>query len=279
MSRKIGTGAAQFARPDNDDPIYQFPEAGLFEAALLESQQSAGNDRLYAQLADVLRKKIYSREWGARSKIPSEHELMTRYSLSRGTVRHAIDLLIDERLLERHQGKGTFVAERGLSHAVESRPFSFAKALSDQGRPYITVVKDLRVVGAPHSVAVELDLSPRTDVLYLQRVRYVDRKPVITQDSWLNLEECPGLDQSNFTQESLFDAVERCAGRKIKYSRLRYTARIAGKEHAKLLNCKESAAVLVLEQNISLVDRRPIEWGSTWFRPGESVVSDAVQPD
>ena len=273
MSREIDTDIAQDVLVGKQDPTYRLPEVDFGV-----NQQVSNNDRLYVQLANILRKKIHSREWEPLSKIPSEHELMVYYSLSRGTVRHAINLLIDEGLLVRHQGRGTFVAERGISHAVESRPFSFAKALSDQGRPYITTVKDARIIAAPRSVAAELDLRYNTDVLYLQRVRYVDGDPVIIQESWLNLEECPGLPESNFTQESLFDAVERCAGRKIKYSRLRYTSRIVGREHAKLLKCKESAAVLVLEQTIRLVDGRPIEWSSTWFRPGESIVSDAVQP-
>ena len=234
---------------------------------------------LHAQLAEVLREKIYAKEWGSQSKIPSEHELVVRYQVSRGTVRHAIDALVDEGLLVRKHGKGTFVAEFSLSHATGARPFSFAEALEQEGRHFVTHVKDEWVTPAPRDVARELDIAPYSDVMFLRRVRTVGGKPIICQESWLSLAECPGLEDCDFTQESLFVSVERCAKRKIKYSRIRYRARIVGREHGELLACDEGAAVLVLEQTISLADRRPVEMCTTWLAPGESVSSNAVQPD
>ena len=234
---------------------------------------------LYVQLADIIREKIYSREWAVKSKIPSEHELMAQFHLARGTVRRAISALVDEGLLVREHGRGTFVAEPGLSHAVESRPFSFAEALHKQGRDFKTAVVDAWVTPAPIDVATELDVPEHSDVMFLRRLRYVDGVPIMCQESWLSLDECPGLCDVDFEAESLFNAVERCAGRKIKYSRMRYSARIADKDHGELLDCEEGAAILLLEQTISLVDYRPIEWSTTWFRPGQSIVSDAVQPD
>ncbi|WP_019240132.1 MULTISPECIES: GntR family transcriptional regulator [Enorma] len=234
---------------------------------------------LYVQLADIIREKIYSREWAVKSKIPSEHELMAQFHLARGTVRRAISALVDEGLLVREHGRGTFVAEPGLSHAVESRPFSFAEALHKQGRDFKTAVVDAWVTPAPIDVATELDVPEHSDVMFLRRLRYVDGVPIMCQESWLSLDECPGLCDVDFEGESLFNAVERCAGRKIKYSRMRYSARIAGKDHGELLDCEEGAAILLLEQTISLADYRPIEWSTTWFRPGQSIVNDAVQPD
>ena len=63
---------------------------------------------------------------------------------------------------------------------------------------------------------------------------------------------------------------------KIKFSRMTYSARVAGVDHAELLGCDEAAAVLLLEQIIRLADNRPIEWSTTWLKPGQSIVSDAV---
>lgn len=262
--------------PEEDDTI-GFGESP--RGSSLQSHVEKTAPALYTQLSDIIREKIYSREWAVKSKIPSEHELMAQYRLARGTVRRAISALVDEGLLVREHGRGTFVAEPGLSHAVESRPFSFAEALHNQGKAFKTVVVDEWVTPAPSDVAIELDVPPHSDVMFLRRVRYVDGVPIMCQESWLSLQECPGLCDIDYRNESLFDAVERCAGRKIKYSKMRYAARIAGKEHGDLLACEETAAILLLEQTISLADHRPVEWGTTWFRPGQSIVSNAVQPD
>lgn len=234
---------------------------------------------LHVQLADIIREKIYGREWGVGVKIPSEHELMARYSLARGTVRRSLDLLVQEGLLVRRHGKGTFVAEPGISHAAGSRPLSFAENLREQGKVFQTRVVDAWATPAPPDVAGALEVPPGTDVMFLRRVRIVDDEPIMCQESWLNLGACPGIAEADFEHESLFDAVERCSGNKIKYSRMRYSARVAGVDHAELLGCDESAAVLLLEQVIRLADKTPIEWSTTWLKPGQTVVSDAVQPD
>ncbi|MFC2376513.1 MAG: GntR family transcriptional regulator, partial [Lancefieldella sp.] len=70
---------------------------------------------LHSQLADQIREMIYSRELVSGEKILSEHKLMNRFGISRGTVRHAIETLVNEGLLLRVHGKGTYVAEEGLS--------------------------------------------------------------------------------------------------------------------------------------------------------------------
>lgn len=256
----------------------QTPSGVDAEGARPSSRAGKTNPSLHMQLADILREKINSRTWSVKSRIPSEHELMERYGLSRGTVRRAISSLVDEGLLVRRHGKGTFVAEPALSHTVESRPFSFAEALHEQGKQFVTAVIDEWVTPASADVAAELHIPPHSDVMFLRRVRSVDGEPIICQESWLNLGECPGLCDIDYETESLFDAVERCSKRQIQHSRMRYSARVAGKEHAELLHCEETAAVLLLEQTINLADRTFVEWSTTWFRPGQSVVTDAMQP-
>ena len=235
------------------------------------------HDALYLQLADTLREKIYSKEWGVRTRIPSEHELMEQYDVARGTVRRALKILVDEGLLVQEQGRGTFVAEPGISHPAGVRPLSFAKSLHDQGREFETHVVEKTLEPAPVDVARELEIRPEDEVMFVRRVRTVADEPVMCQESWLAYEVLPGIFDMDLTSISLFDAVEACSGGKIRYSYMRYSARIAGKEHGELLGCDEAAAVLLLEQLIRLEDGRPIEWSTAWFPPGQSVVGNAVQ--
>lgn len=237
------------------------------------------NAALHVQLADILRERIYSHEWAVNARIPSEHELMQQFGISRGTVRRALKSLVEEGLLVQQHGRGTFVAEPGISHPAGVRPISFAESLHRQGKAFVTRVVDKRVIPAPADVAYELDVKPATAVMFMRRVRLVDGEPVMCQESWSSLSECPGLDAMDFERESLFDAVQKCSHRKIKYSVMRYQARVAGREHGELLGCDESAAVLLLEQTIRLEDGAAIEWSNTWLKPGQSIVGTAVQPD
>lgn len=232
---------------------------------------------LHVQLSDLLREKVYSHEWRPGMRVPSEHRLMSLFGLSRGTVRRAIGSLVDEGLLTTIHGSGTFVAEAAISHPAGVRPLSFAQSLKDQGKDFVTHVLEKRRMVAPPEVANELCLSQGEEVMYMRRVRTVDGEPVICQEGWNNLRECPGLFDVDFTQEAAFDAVERCSGRRIASSSMRYVARVAGKEHGDCLGCDETSPVLLVEQLIRLEDKTPIEWSFTWLKAGQEVVGTSVQ--
>lgn len=236
-----------------------------------------GRDALYIQLADILRERIYSHEWPSGHKIPSEHALMAHFDVARGTVRKALKSLVDEGLLIQVRGSGTYVAERGLSHPAGVRPLSFADSLREQGQDFTTRVVEMHREAASEEIAAELGVAQGEEILYLQRVRSVGGEPIMCQESWLNLGECPGLDQCDFTVDSLFNAVQHCAQRRIETSFMRYSARVAGSEHGALLACDETSPILILEQCICLEDGAAIEWSRAWFKPGQSIVGTARQ--
>ena len=73
---------------------------------------------LYYQLTEILKEKIQQGKIKIGHPLPSETELIEKYQVSRGTVRQALQLLTQEKLIERFPGKGSFVAEPKLEHDV-----------------------------------------------------------------------------------------------------------------------------------------------------------------
>ena len=65
---------------------------------------------LHEQLDKILRSDLKNHKWGPDQKIPSENELAQLYGLSRMTVRAVVNHLVNDGLLYRVQGKGTFVS-------------------------------------------------------------------------------------------------------------------------------------------------------------------------
>lgn len=78
-------------------------------SVLLVPVDHAAETPLWRQLADLLRSQIQAGELQAGRIMPSETTLMQEHDLARGTVRKAIDVLVDEGLVNRVQGRGTFV--------------------------------------------------------------------------------------------------------------------------------------------------------------------------
>ena len=95
----------------------------------LVSNNNTGYVPLYRQIKRLITESLVSGEWTPGSPIPSEMELAQRYSVSQGTVRKAVSELASQKILVRHQGKGTFVA----SHSQESTKFPFLRITPDSG--------------------------------------------------------------------------------------------------------------------------------------------------
>lgn len=225
----------------------------------------------YVTVADFLRGMIYNHELEPGEKIPSEHQLMDHFDIARGTARHAIKILADEGLLKQAHGRGTFVSRPDITHDVSRFPLSIAQSLSDQGKSFETHVLCSKVEVPPPAIQVALDVKPGVACFYIQRVRSVAGEPMVSQEDWVSLVECPGVDKVDYATETMFDAIERISGHKIKQSHMTYSARNVGREIGASLGCEESTAVLVLEQLISLDDGSPVSWGRTWFKPGQTV--------
>ena len=73
---------------------------------------------LYHQLYEILRENITRGEWQPGDMIPPEPELIDRYKVSRTTVRQVLDMLVNEDLIYRQQGRGTFVAHPSLEQML-----------------------------------------------------------------------------------------------------------------------------------------------------------------
>ena len=228
---------------------------------------------LYVQVADYVREKIYSKEWGVDERIPSEHELMQEHGLSRGTVRRAIGALVDEGLLVQERGRGTFVIQAVMARPSGNKLHSFAESMNEQGIEYATRVVEKRIDRANRVCAQNLGIAEGSTFLYLMRVRFVAEQPVMLIESRINLEPCPGLENVDFEREGLFDAVERTSGQSVGDAEMTYSARAAGKRRGRWLECGERSPVLDLDQLVRLEDGTPVEWGSVWLPANRCVIS------
>jgi len=123
--------------------------------------------------------------------IPSERELCEQFKVSRMTVRQAVDALVVEGLLERVQGRGTFVAQPKVD--LQLRLVSFPEEMRRRGlEPSLRVLAAERTT-APHPVADALDLPTGVEVYYLRRLRLADGLPMAVEENWVPVGLVPGL--------------------------------------------------------------------------------------
>lgn len=153
---------------------------------------------LYRQIKSLITRSLQAGEWRPGDAIPSEMDLASRFGVSQGTVRKAIDELASENLLVRRQGKGTFVS----THAEETVQYRFLRLTADIGAPLQTSRRfiDCRRLRAPAEIAEQLALQTGAPVLMVRRVLSFGGRPVVLDDIWL-----PGAQFKGLTAKRLTD--------------------------------------------------------------------------
>jgi GntR family transcriptional regulator len=141
---------------------------------------------LYRQIRERLLDGLQAGEWRPGEPIPSETELASRYRVSQGTVRKAIDELAADNLVVRRQGKGTFVA----THSERHLQYRFLKLVPDSGDrgsegPAQRSVLECKRVRASAEVARALALRAADAVVQVRRVLAFGGVPTILEDLWL----------------------------------------------------------------------------------------------
>jgi GntR family transcriptional regulator len=138
---------------------------------------------LYRQIKQLILQRLQSGEWRAGELIPSEVELATRFNVSQGTVRKAIDELSTENLLVRRQGKGTFVA----THNEARAQFRFLRLKPDVGDAHYpdNTILEAKRMRAPADVARQLELRTGDSIIFIKRLQSFGGAPTILEELWL----------------------------------------------------------------------------------------------
>jgi len=220
---------------------------------------------LYVQLADVIRENIRTGLWGAGHRIPSENELVRVYGISRMTARGVLARLVDEGLLFRVQGKGTFVAHEKVN-AQSPWYMGLRGQIEQDGRVADTQVLGVDVVPAEARVASELGIAEGESLIVVRRLRSIDGAPQGLQESHVPLALAPGLADHDLGAEHVVTVLEREYGLKMSHVTETLEVEAAPKSLAAELAVPTGAPLLLLEQTISSPSRVAFEFTRAHFR-------------
>lgn len=221
-----------------------------------------GQDRqpLYQQLQRALRAAIDKKILSPDDALPAERDLAEDFSISRITVRKALDGLVSEGLLTRRHGAGTFVAGRVEKNF--SMLTSFSEDMTARGRvPHSEWLRRADGAVTPEE-SLTLGLSPGTRVYRFHRIRFADGAPMSLEYATVPAFALPNL---NAVQDSLYAALER-SGHRPKRALQRLRAVLFTAEQARLLEANEGDAGLLVERRGFLADGRPVEISQSFYR-------------
>lgn len=156
----------------------------------------------YVRIREILRQRVLDGTYATGQRIPSETALCREFEVSRGTVERAIRGLVDEGLLVREQGRGTFVAQPALESTC-FRLTTFAEEAHRMGLQPATRLVRAHVVPANAAIAECLHLPTGSPLIEIVRLHLADDVPLVYETRQLAYDLCPQLLEEDLEHASL----------------------------------------------------------------------------
>lgn len=178
---------------------------------ILEFQKADKNKiiPLYYQVSQILEEMITKGGIKPGEKLPPEEILADQFEVSRPTINKAISLLVTKSLVFQERGKGTFVRTREVKLTLMQELASFGEAFKREKIRFHTEVLALRKEEASKDIADRLEIKEGDIVVYLKRLRYVEKEPILLSESYLLPDLFPGVENEDFTKNSLYSLLEK----------------------------------------------------------------------
>jgi GntR family transcriptional regulator len=219
---------------------------------------------LYHQVYLDLRQMIQREIILPGEMLPPEMDICQAYSVGRQTVRQAIARLVDEDLVERFAGRGTFVREQP-NHIQFFLDRSFTQQMREMGS-----TPNSRLL-SQRTGMVDLDIPALQAYrgkacLTLERLRLGDSEPICHQTSTILSDRCPDIDGQDFASQSLYEAL--ATRYQLAISRIDHVVRaVAADEYrAELLEVQEGTPLLFVGTTAYLDEGEPIEYSASYYR-------------
>jgi GntR family transcriptional regulator len=214
---------------------------------------------LHNQLKQHLLELIEDGVYGPGEILPPEVNLARDFSISRATVRRAMQEMEHEGYIHRIAGKGTFVLRARIDRGL-SRMTSFSENMHERGQKVTSKYLEISHKAPPEHISSLLQIAPDEKLLYIYRQRLADGLPIALTISYVRLpSDITILESELGPNASLWSLLEE-KGVRLLESDKSIEAISANEEHARLLEVAEGAPLLLVEGVVFTLNHTPVEY-------------------
>ena len=210
----------------------------------------------------------YLRERGLEpgQSLPPERRLCQILGISRTALRGALASLEGSHILTARRGSGTYVADRAAVEVFQETP-TFSEAARSCGMEPGTLNLESGLEAADPIVAAKLGIEPGATVFRIRRLRTLDGRPAAIENAWVDVGRCPGIEDVDLGEQSLYSHIWERYGIKICHGDEAISIAVAEDEDALLLDLDPGTPVLFFEGLERDARQRPVEYGRDLIRP------------
>jgi len=196
--------------------------------------------------------------------ISSEREFSEKYDISRMTVRQAINNLVNEGILVRKRGKGTFVAEQKVEQPLSGLT-SFSEDMRSRGLKPLTKILSFQQINSDKSIAAKLKIAEGVPVYEVSRLRLADESPMALEISYLPANIITDLTEDT-VYASLYEYIENELNLQISHATQTLESSLAQKSECSILQIEEGDPVLLIERFSYLQNGEAFEYVKSIYR-------------
>lgn len=203
----------------------------------------------YKKLYETLRRHILSGIYEEGSLLPSENELCAVHSMTRPTVRHALEALVQDGFIQKKQGKGSIVQKPPQDIGI----LSISGTSSAIGKQYLQtqILQKPTIKAWPHPFNFDLTEAEKDfGCIYMERLRFVNDIPVFYDLNHIPNINLPRFTSRTFENKSLFDVLRTNYQIEIKGGEQKLKAVKADEKIGSLLKVKKGEPVLYMERKL-----------------------------
>ncbi len=226
-----------------------------------------GSMPLYIQVANWIKAKIITGEWPAGYKLAPEIDLAAKLKISRGTLRKAISILIEDQIIQQSHGKGTYVGSAILEQNWAYKLTTTSEELNWQGIPFITKVLELKQKNVrDERILGILQLRPDEDVILLRRLRLISDLPVVLHETYFPAALYPDLLKIDFSTATMTGTLENTYNLNIAKADHAISAIYADRSIASLLGMNHGEPIIYDEHVLFDLNGQVLELTKGYFR-------------
>lgn len=202
---------------------------------------------MYYQIMNQLREKIEAGEYPVESALPPERELVEAYDVSRMTIRQAILELVNEGILVRRRGIGTFVAPPKIEQALSSLT-SFTEDMAQRGMKAGSRIVSFKEIVPDPTIRKSLGLNADEMAYECVRLRLADEEPMALETTTLVASLCPGLRAEDVENQSLYKVLGERWNIELDYAMQTLEPVLAPPYEASLLHVAPGSPLLLMHR-------------------------------
>jgi len=222
---------------------------------------------LYYQLETSLRERLLSGELAEGDLFPTEQAIGQQYGVSRMTVRQALSSLVNDGLITRYPGRGTFVTRKEPEKAVLKSVGALEDAiLRGFGYAYDTKLNQFGAVRLRKAIAEKLQVEQGTEALKIERIRLFEGEPIAFISNFIPMDIGRQLTREDVLNRPVLKTLEERLGINLDKADQIIEAILADTLVAKHLKVRVGSPILQMTRITYEKSGRPVNYALVLFR-------------